>query len=274
MGIVNKISCVYTITNKVNNKAYIGATSNFYARRNKHRVNLKKGTHWNEYLQNEWVEYGSENFSFEVLEMVDKSFLKSQENYWANMMCVHNRQYGYNILPTHPFKMPPASHESRKKISNTLSGRTQSYETKEKRRASSIATWSNPDLRLLKSQQSKELHRLGKIGTKGMTTKRKGLPYAGDRNNISDKIKEHFSDVKKRDDMAAKQGAKKFIVYKAAKVKRGNRWGVGFAEKGEFILEGANLTRACQELGVTVGNARRCMKGNVLSVKGYIFQYK
>lgn len=83
--------------------------------------------------------------------------------------------------------------ESRNKISNSLKGRKQSQETKDKRLASLKLAWQNPKLRELKSQQSIELNKLGLIGIKkGTPSKKKGKPFAGDKEKLSQSLKNHY----------------------------------------------------------------------------------
>lgn len=66
---MNKVSGIYTITNKVTGKLYIGESLDIYRRWNdEHIPQLRKNHHYNRELQNDFNKYGEENFSFEVLE--------------------------------------------------------------------------------------------------------------------------------------------------------------------------------------------------------------
>lgn len=58
---------IYSITNLVNNKKYIGQAVDIESRWKDHIRELKKGTHHNYPLQNAWNKYGMNNFSFTVL---------------------------------------------------------------------------------------------------------------------------------------------------------------------------------------------------------------
>ena len=82
--------------------------------------------------------------------------------------------------------------ESKDKISNSLKGKIQSQESKDKRSASLKKTWQNPALRELKSKQSKELSKLGIIGFKGRPSHRKGKQYEGNKEAISNTLKEYY----------------------------------------------------------------------------------
>lgn len=63
---------IYAIRNILNNKVYIGQTSeNFQRRYWHHKWKLNNNCHDNEYLQNSWNKYGEDNFEYFVIEVVD-----------------------------------------------------------------------------------------------------------------------------------------------------------------------------------------------------------
>lgn len=89
---------VYTITNKTTGKIYVGSsTVSIIKRMNHHYYALKTNTHKNPHLQRAWNKYGESDFLFEELELCDKEFCLSTEQYWINMLDVTNK--GYNINP-------------------------------------------------------------------------------------------------------------------------------------------------------------------------------
>ncbi len=64
-----KVSGIYIITNKINEKVYIGESLDIYRRwHEEHLHQLRNNRHYNRKLQNDFNKYGEENFSFEVLE--------------------------------------------------------------------------------------------------------------------------------------------------------------------------------------------------------------
>lgn len=66
---MNKVSGIYTITNKVTGKMYIGESLDIYRRwHDEHIPKLRKDLHYNKELQNDFNKYGEENFEFEILE--------------------------------------------------------------------------------------------------------------------------------------------------------------------------------------------------------------
>jgi hypothetical protein len=85
------------------------------------------------------------------------------------------------------------SDEVKKKISNSLKGKKQSEETKNKRKEVLKEVWKSQNLRDLKSKQTKELNRLGLIGTKGMPSKKKGIKISQEiKNKTSIGLKKYY----------------------------------------------------------------------------------
>lgn len=71
---MNKVSGIYTITNKVTGKLYIGESLDIYRRwHDEHIPQLRKNRHYNKELQNDFNKYGEENFSFEILQRYSRN---------------------------------------------------------------------------------------------------------------------------------------------------------------------------------------------------------
>lgn len=74
---------IYSITNRVNGRIYIGSTVDPKRRFYLHLRELKSGSHHSPRLQKSWNKYGEINFSFEVIEEVaDINFLVAREQFW------------------------------------------------------------------------------------------------------------------------------------------------------------------------------------------------
>lgn len=69
---MNKIIGIYKIENKVNGKVYIGESNNIKKRWDEHIEDLNNNKHHSYKLQIAWNKYGKDNFSFEILEEIDK----------------------------------------------------------------------------------------------------------------------------------------------------------------------------------------------------------
>ena len=118
------ITGIYKITNSLNGKMYIGQTIDMGKRKKEHFKSLSSGIHFNKYLQNAFDKYGSDAFSFDVIEVCDVSALNEKEyNYIAKNKTM-NRLYGYNLRSGGDKEY--LSIESRKKISDTRKERIKS----------------------------------------------------------------------------------------------------------------------------------------------------
>jgi hypothetical protein len=70
---------VYRIRNTQNDKSYIGCGVDLPAKINRHKAELKFGSHRNRELQEEWNLFGKSSFQFEVLDELPHKE-NSQEN--------------------------------------------------------------------------------------------------------------------------------------------------------------------------------------------------
>lgn len=59
---------IYVIKNNVNNKMYIGSSTNIKQRFTCHKSALRNNNHRNKHLQNAWNKYGEDNFEFIIIE--------------------------------------------------------------------------------------------------------------------------------------------------------------------------------------------------------------
>jgi group I intron endonuclease len=116
-------SGIYKITNKVNQKFYIGSTKNFFSKRWwSHRNDLRLQQHGNKYLQRAWDKYGEKSFTFSVLEEdVPEENLYEREQFWIDTTNCTDPEIGYNIakLATNP-NPREYTEEERRKQSNRI----------------------------------------------------------------------------------------------------------------------------------------------------------
>lgn len=84
------------------------------------------------------------------------------------------------------------SEETKRKISESLKGKIQSFESRKKRSESSKKTWSDPLLKEEKRRLAKYYNSIGVFGNKGVPSPKKGKPFVGDKNKLSASLKEHY----------------------------------------------------------------------------------
>ena len=102
------MGCIYKITNLINNKIYIGQTSQTAAARwSSHKKNFKQ-LRDDMAIHKAMFKYGEDNFSFEIIEECENALLADRECYWI----AHYNSYkdGYNSTiggegaPKHDYK--------------------------------------------------------------------------------------------------------------------------------------------------------------------------
>jgi group I intron endonuclease len=123
-----KICGIYSITNKINNKRYIGSSNNIYMRWYKHKNQLSKNEHPNAFLQNSYNKYGKDSFIYEIIELCEENKLMEMEDKNIVSFQSMNKQFGYNFdLPSRPCQNP----STREKIRIAMTGRFVSEHTRE-----------------------------------------------------------------------------------------------------------------------------------------------
>lgn len=102
-----RIAGVFQVKNLVNGKVLLGSSLNLDGPLNGVKFLLEIGGHKNEMLQQEWNEFGAENFSFDILEVVqvkdDPNFNLSDELTLLEQIWIEKLQpfgnHGYNLNP-------------------------------------------------------------------------------------------------------------------------------------------------------------------------------
>lgn len=90
---------IYCITNKINNKKYIGSTKNPDRRKKEHfnSAHWKSAQSYDFPLQKAIRKYGEENFIFEILEECDELIVAEREKEWIiKSNSLTNIGHGYN----------------------------------------------------------------------------------------------------------------------------------------------------------------------------------
>lgn len=93
-----RISGIYKIQNKINNKIYIGQSVDVYRRLKKHIWDIEKEN--NSVLRRAFKKYGIENFTYEIIEECDVDQLDEKEIYYIklyNSYVGFDNANGYNL---------------------------------------------------------------------------------------------------------------------------------------------------------------------------------
>ena len=88
---------VYTITNKLDGKMYVGSSKDIDSRIRRHKSDLKNNKHHNAKLQNAVNKYKLNNFNFELLVECELEHQFAIECYWYNLL-----NPSYNLIPINP----------------------------------------------------------------------------------------------------------------------------------------------------------------------------
>lgn len=128
--IKSNIPCIYSISNTINNKIYIGQTVNL-----RNRVSdYKNATHNQKYVRrslvSDMIKYGDDNFVMTIVEECRPSQLDEREEYYISKFNATNPSKGYNILPS---SCNVNSIDSRKRKSLSHMGLKESSSTKRKK---------------------------------------------------------------------------------------------------------------------------------------------
>jgi len=142
----NIISGIYCIENLVNHKKYIGQSVNILDRWSKHRSELNRGKHDNDYLQKSWNKYGSDCFAFSILERCERQQLDERERYFINFYETLNRDFGYN-LKSGGQDNNYVCDEVKKKISDAQKKVYENSDLKQVRSKNALEQWSNPEIK-------------------------------------------------------------------------------------------------------------------------------
>jgi len=144
-----KIIGIYEIKNLINNKIYIGSSSNINKRKIAHFSYLRRNNHPNKHLQNSCNKYGIENFDFNILEICRMDNVIEKEQFYIDN---YKPEYNKRLIAESNFGWKP-SEEYIKEFSIKMKGE------------------GNYFFGLKHSDKSKNLMRLAKLGKPSLKTK-------------------------------------------------------------------------------------------------------
>lgn len=113
---------IYAIRNLINQKIYIGQSTNVEDRIAHHKSALRHNRHENQHLQRSWNKYGEESFSFFILEECNEERLDELERMYISEYKSIDGEHGYNN-ETGGSLNKHISDEAKRKMSQKAKGR-------------------------------------------------------------------------------------------------------------------------------------------------------
>ena len=166
---------VYKITNKINNKSYIGITQQDVKQRFRQHKYYGNNKLRHSHLYNAMSKYGVDNFDIEVLE--DVNDIMELENKEIEYVKEYKPEYNMTEGGRYRYHL---SEESKKKISDALKGKKKSSEHIEKYKKSMKRYWED-----------------------GVTYKKDNVPQET-RDKISTSLKEYWKNAELSDETRKK----------------------------------------------------------------------
>lgn len=139
---------VYTITNTISGKIYVGQALNVRKRWQRHRWDLNHNKHRNQFLQDAWKKYGEESFDFKVvvnLKGTPKEELRAALNA-AEVEILTNTPKAYNMMEAAKSGTTP-SEETRAILSEKRKAMWRDPAFRERRRIALQEAYSDPEYR-------------------------------------------------------------------------------------------------------------------------------
>lgn len=112
---------IYSITNIINGKKYIGQSVDVKSRIRNHKWALRHNRHENDHLQKSFNKYGEDGFIFNIICECEETQLDALERFYIALYDCINPNYGYNS-ETGGNLNKHLSDESRSKMSKMRSG--------------------------------------------------------------------------------------------------------------------------------------------------------
>ena len=146
---ISGLCCVYSMTNSINGKVYVGATICLRGRVSAHITTMRNNIHCNPGVQSDYNEMG-DVFKFEILQKCDeKDLLKFEEKFITELDTIKN---GYNVYTASRLWFPDCTKEKMSKshtgVRNINYGKHRSDETKKKISDKVKAFWARKRLQI------------------------------------------------------------------------------------------------------------------------------
>lgn len=170
-----KISGIYKIINKTDNKYYVGSSKNLNNRRHQHFMLLNNNRHPNDHLQHAWNKYGGiKTFEFIIIENVSPDFIKIKEQIYLDIAKTEQDNcYNLNF---------------------SANGGELSEYSKQKIRENKLKYWKNIQRRKTQSKKLKLVTSDPSIRTERSNRAKKYFSIEENRKRLSD-LKKHYHSI-------------------------------------------------------------------------------
>jgi len=252
---------IYKITNKINNKVYIGQSDRLSEREREHFYRLDKQTHSNEYLQRSYNKHGKDNFIFEIIE--ETNDLNERELYFINEYGGINSDINYNLK--NPLTMEWSDY-TKVKQSKKMSGENNpNYGNKWSEEQKKIISEKRKGISL-EERIGKDKADLAKIKMSKSQTGRKHP------DEVKEKIREaNIGENNPAYGMGDRQLGKNNPNY--GKVSKQRKSVQQFSKGGELIKEYEYLSQVDED-GYHIGNVGSVCNGKLKTHKGFVWKFK
>lgn len=243
---------IYIITNKTNNKSYIGQTNDFKRRMREHKNQASK---LNDYLHQSIQKHGWENFDKMILckvedclaDVTEKAYIKYFKTLSPN---------GYNLTEGGQNNRGAITEEARAKMSKARKGIQYSEATKAKMSESQKGKTLSPEHRAKLSESQKGRTRSAETRTKiskankGRPSNRKGIPHTDEtRTKISESHKGKTHSPETRAKLSEMNKGKTLSAETRAKMSESRKGRVVSAETRAKISKAITSDRAKEIFG-------------------------
>jgi group I intron endonuclease len=127
-----RVSGVYRLLNKINNRLYIGSSLSVFQRRDSHFSKMRRRLHTNKFLENDFHKCGEASFEFSILEIcLPENLLKVEQKYLDQYYDNQKMCYNLSNLAEAPSRGRKLTFEHKQKLSNANRGVKLSKEHKE-----------------------------------------------------------------------------------------------------------------------------------------------
>lgn len=282
---------IYCIRNKINGRVYYGSCLRFKSRYRSHANALMSNKHGNRFLQADYNKCQSENFIFEVVEIVngDKATRLAREQeyidkYFDNgIQCYNLRKKAYDTRegkkntnvsdPLTDGRCQPHTAEHKSKQSNSLKEIWSQTEYRELSKQNALKQWSTHSANITVTNKNTG-EKVLITGSVRQFCLDKGLSYKAFNQLVKGKIKSSggwFLGESEPEYVSQKGQVRKPLSKEHKEKIAGNKY-VGTKlvnDKNMEIILSFNVKQQCNELGLSYSTLLKVLNGKCKSVCGY-----